>query len=86
MIIDDPNVTTLEGLIRKTGVVNPQHPGYIEEYKPTSGFFPTGEFLGMPVSENIQNLIGQIALLAIGGGIGSKPSYQELKKILTLIM
>ena len=81
-MIDDPNQTTLEGLIRKADVVNPQHPGYIEEYKPTSGFFPTGEFMGMPVSKGIQDLIGQIALLGIGG-IGSKPSSQVLKKMMS---
>tara|TARA_R100001015_G_C4620398_1_gene177309 strand:- start:209 stop:742 length:534 start_codon:yes stop_codon:yes gene_type:complete len=30
-IIDDKNQTALEGLIRKADVINPQHPGYIEQ-------------------------------------------------------
>ena len=82
-MIDDPNQTTLEGLIRKADVVNPRHPGYMEENKPTSGFFPTGEFMGMPVSKGIQDLIGQIALLGIGGigSIAKKGASKAINKI-----
>ena len=68
-IINDPNQTTLEGLIRKVDTVDPQHPGYISN--PDTISQGGTNIFGQPTAPfGIQDVFNLISGAA-GGGIGS---------------